>query len=262
MRASLGATRYHSGRPALRGAVISFLPMHLERILHSQGFGTRRTCRELIRAGQVQVGPAPCLDPYADFPTEAFDFVVDGESWRYREHAYLALNKPPGYECSHRPLHHPSVFSLLPQPLVTRGVQCVGRLDEDTTGLLLLTDDGPFLHALSSPRRKIAKVYEVRTRHAVDDAQIAVLLRGVLLHDAPAPVRAAACERLGEAALRLTVTEGKYHQVKRMVAAISNRVEGLKRIQIGQLKLPDDLKVGEWRWLSETDLNNLKPIEN
>ena len=258
MRASLGATRYHSGRPALRGAVISPLPMKLERILHSQGFGTRRTCRERIRAGQVQVGPAPCLDPYAEFPTEAFDFVVDGESWRYREHAYLALNKPPGYECSHRPLHHPSVFSLLPRPLVTRGVQCVGRLDEDTTGLLLLTDDGPFLHALSSPRRKIAKVYEVRTRHAVDDAQIEVLLRGVLLHDAPAPVRAAACERLSEAALRLTVTEGKYHQVKRMVAAAGNRVEALRRVAIGGLELPAEIEEGQWIWLDAAALARLR----
>jgi 16S rRNA pseudouridine516 synthase len=232
--------------------------MQLERILHSQGFGTRRTCRERIRAGQVQVDGAPCLDPHAEFSTEALDFAVDGETWRYRQHAYLALNKPAGYECSHRPLHHPSVFSLLPQPLVTRGVQCVGRLDEDTTGLLLLTDDGPFLHALSSPRRKIAKVYEVRTRHAVDDAQIAALLHGVTLHDEPAPVCAAACERLDGTALRLTITEGKYHQVKRMIAASGNRVEALRRVAIGGLELPAGVEEGQWIWLDAAALARLR----
>lgn len=237
---------------------MSPIPMQLERILYSQGFGTRRTCRERIRGGRVQAGGAPCLDPHAEFSTEAFDFVVDGETWRYREHAYLALNKPKGYECSHRPLHHPSVFSLLPRPLVTRGVQCIGRLDEDTTGLLLLTDDGPFLHALSSPRRKIAKVYEVRTRHAVDDAQIAVLLGGVMLHDEPAPVRAATCERLDGTVLRLTITEGKYHQVKRMIAAAGNRVEALRRVAIGGLELAVGVEEGQWIWLDDAALARLR----
>jgi len=252
-------TRYHFRRPAFQGAAkAANLSMQLERILHTQGFGTRRTCRELIRGGRVRVGGETCREPGAEFSTAALEFAVDGEIWRYHEHVYLALNKPAGYECSHRPLHHPSVFSLLPPPLVARGVQCVGRLDEDTTGLLLLTDDGPLLHALSSPKRKVPKVYEVRTRHGVDAAQVALLLGGVLLHDEVAPVRAAACERLGETTLRLTIIEGRYHQVKRMIAAAGNRVEGLRRVAIGGLELASGFKEGTWIWLGDEALARLR----
>lgn len=148
-----------------------------------------------------------------------------------------------------KPRHHPSVLSLLPPPLRTRGVQPVGRLDEDTTGLLLLTDDGALIHRLTSPKWHVPKVYEVGTKHPVTDEQIARLLAGVVLDDDPAPVRAAACERTGERALTLTLTEGKYHQVKRMVAATGNRVETLHRSTFGALVLPDDLAPARWRWL-------------
>ena len=137
-------------------------------------------------------------------------------------------------------------------------MQAVGRLDQDTTGLLLLSDDGKFIHRMSSPRHHVPKVYEVTAKHAVDDKQIQKLLSGVVLDDDPKPVRAAACIKTGCNTLSLTLLEGKYHQVKRMIAAISNRVEALKRIQIGRLKLPDDLAVGEWRWLSDADLTLLE----
>ena len=138
------------------------------------------------------------------------------------------------------------MLSLLPAPLRTRGVQPVGRLDEDTTGLLLLTDDGSLIRRLTSPKRHVPKVYEVGTRHPVSDEQISRLLQGVVLDDDPQPVRAAAAERTGDTALRLTLTEGKYHQVKRMVAAVGNRVETLHRSAIGQLVLPADLEPGQW----------------
>ncbi len=174
------------------------------------------------------------------------------------EFATLMLHKPAGYECSRKPMHHPSVLELLPRPLRLRGVQPVGRLDEDTTGLLLVTDDGQLNHVLSSARRKVPKIYRVTTRHAVDQDQVERLLAGVLLNDEPDPIAAAACEIAGEKLLRLTVTEGKYHQVKRMVAAAGNRVEALHREAVGELALPDDLGVGEWRWLSAVDLNRLR----
>jgi 16S rRNA pseudouridine516 synthase len=104
-------------------------------------------------------------------------------------------------------------------------VQAVGRLDQDTTGLLLLSDDGKFIHRMSSPKHHVPKVYEVLAKHPVDDKQVAKLLAGVVLDDDPKPVRAAACEKTGENRLSLTLTEGKYHQVKRMIAAVGNRVE-------------------------------------
>jgi len=110
---------------------------------------------------------------------------------------------------------------------------------------------------MSSPKHKVPKVYEVTCKHPVSDEQIAHILQGVQLVDEDAPIAALACERITENIIHMTLAEGKYHQVKRMVAAISNRVEGLKRIQIGELKLPEDLKVGEWRWLTTDDMLKL-----
>ena len=231
--------------------------MQLERILQRQGFGTRKACRALIRSGRIGLDGQTCDDPFVDLATEDLYFTVNDQVWRYREQAYLMLHKPPGYECSRSPKHHPSVLSLLPEPLVTRGVQPVGRLDEDTTGLLLLSDDGHFIHQLTSPKHKVAKVYEVTTKHPVNDDQIATLLAGVQLNDELAPIAAAASVRLSEHRLRLTLTEGKYHQVKRMLAAAGNRVEALQRVAIGGLVLPDDLPPGEWRWLEAAELGKL-----
>ncbi len=231
--------------------------MQLERILQSQGFGTRKDCRALIRHGRVAVAGTPCADPFAEFDTDGLAFQVDGASWHYRQHVYLMLNKPAGHECSRSPRHHPSVLSLLPAPLQRRAVQTVGRLDADTTGLLLLSDDGRFIHRLTAPKHRVPKVYQVTARHALTDAQIAALLAGVSLRDEPAPVAAAACQRVSANVIRLTLTSGKYHQVKRMLAAVGNRVEGLHRLAIGGLSLPDAVPAGGWHWLEADDLSRL-----
>ncbi|MEO8418026.1 MAG: 16S rRNA pseudouridine(516) synthase [Methylophilaceae bacterium] len=228
--------------------------MQIERVLHSQGFGSRKACRVMVRHHEVTVNDAECNDPFAEFDTAHLNFTVRGEPWQYHEKAYLMMHKPANYECSHKTQHHPSIFSLLPPPLLERGVQCIGRLDEDTTGLILLSDDGQFIHRMSSPKWKVPKVYEVTAKHAVDAAQVAELLKGVQLVDEPAPIAALACTQISEQVIHLTLAEGKYHQVKRMLAAISNRVEGLKRIRIGELNLPHDLAAGQWRWLDETAL--------
>jgi 16S rRNA pseudouridine516 synthase len=230
--------------------------MDLESILFTQGFGSRRQCRALIAAGRVSVDGAACTDPNADLPSDGLVFEVEGEPWLYRERAYLMLNKPAGYECSREPQHHLSVFSLLPAQLAMRGVQCVGRLDEDTTGLLLLSDDGRFVHAYTSPKRKVPKTYLATTRHPLDDAQLTALREGVLLHGESKPIAAAALAR-GDRQLELTVNEGKYHQVKRMIAAAGNRCEALHRERIGELALPATLAPGAWRWLDESDLRAL-----
>ncbi|NMG74651.1 16S rRNA pseudouridine(516) synthase [Aromatoleum diolicum] len=231
--------------------------MQIERILHSQGFGSRKVCRNLIHAGRVSIDGRVLKNPAADFAPAGLDFAVDGKTWRYREKVFLMLHKPAGYECSHQTQFHSPVFALLPEALANRGVQCIGRLDQDTTGLLLLSDDGQFIHVWSSGKKRVPKVYDVTTRHPVDDALIASLLTGVQLHDEPAPIAAAACRQTGERSLSLTITEGKYHQVKRMIAAAGNRVEALHRSRIGGLSLPDDLACGTWRWLEEADLAQL-----
>lgn len=236
------------------GATIS-----LERILSKQGFGTRKQCRLMIINEEITVYGALCDDPDAEFALENLTFTVQGESWDYREKSYLMLHKPSNYECSHKTQHHPTIYSLLPHPLVVRDVQCIGRLDEDTTGLILISDDGQFIHRMSSPKHGVPKVYEVTCKHPIVEANIHALLSGVKLIDEAETIAALAVKQISTNIIHMTLAEGKYHQVKRMIAAISNRVEGLKRIQIGQLKLPDDLKVGEWRWLNAEDLTKLKP---
>ena len=232
--------------------------MNLESILFSQGFGSRRQCRALIRDARVAVRGEICTDPLASFDTDALAFTVDGEAWTFRERAYLVLHKPAGYECSRDPQHHLSVFHLLPPQFAARGVQCVGRLDQDTTGLLLLSDDGQFVHALTSPKRKVPKLYVATTRHPLDDAQLHALRTGVLLHGEREPSVALGAHARGERELELTVLEGKYHQVKRMVAAAGNRVEALHRERIGGLVLPPGLAPGAWQWLDAEQLASLR----
>ena len=234
--------------------------MQLERILHSQGFGSRKRCRLLCRDGRVEVNGTRCDDPFVEVTTDALFFSVDGEPWEYHEKAYLMLNKPAGYECSQKPSHHPGVYALLPSPLRERGVQCIGRLDEDTSGLLLFSDDGQFIHRMASPRWKVPKVYEVTTRHAVEAELVAALIAGVQLNDEAAPLAALACEKVAAHVLHLTLGEGKYHQVKRMVAAAGNRVDALRRIAIGGLALPEDLASGQWRWLGVEDRAALQAV--
>ena len=250
--------------------------MQLQDILYSQGFGTRRVCAGLVQQGHVEVyetadaqQAARQMQSAADYDPVGLRFKVQGVDWHYCEHAYLMLHKPAGTECSQKPSTWPSIYTLLPAPLRQRpqksavqGVQAVGRLDQDTTGLLLLSDDGHFIHRMSSPKKHVPKVYDLTLKHPADGKQVAKLLEGVVLDDDPKPVRAAACvvtdvdgERLH---MQLTLTEGKYHQVKRMLAAVGNRVEALHRSRIGDLALPPDLPPGQWRWLGEAELQLLR----
>ena len=238
--------------------------MNLQDILFSQGFGTRRVCAGLVQQGLVTVAGRLCQDTLAEFETTGLQFTVQGKAWPFHERAYLMLHKPAGYECSQKPGMYPSIYTLLPAPLRMRGggaaagVQAVGRLDQDTTGLLLMSDDGKFIHRMSSPRHHVPKVYEVTTKHPLDAEQVRKLLAGVVLDDDPRPVRAAACTQTGSHTLDLTLTEGKYHQVKRMLAAAGNRVESLHRSRIGALDLPADLPPGQWRWLQAHEVELLQ----
>jgi len=232
--------------------------MKLYRALQSQGFGSRKGSMARVRAGAVAVNGVVCDDPETEVDPAALELTLDGVTWTYREKAYVLMHKPSGYECSHHPSHHPSVFSLLPPPLLQRGVQCVGRLDQDTTGLLLFSDDGQFIHRMISPKKGIAKVYRATCAEPVTDAMLEALRTGVELNDEPTPIAALACDRLDAATLRLTLAEGKYHKVKRMIAATGNRVETLHREAIGSHALPADLPPGGWRWLEAADLQQLE----
>lgn len=247
--------------------------MQLQDILYQQGFGVRRVCCGLVQQGHVLVWPsqggdAPqrVTDAAQEFDPQGLRLRVQGLDWVCRNPAYVMLNKPAGTECSQRPSAWPSVYTLLPAPLRQRpvkgsmaGVQAVGRLDQDTTGLLLLSDDGQFIHRMASPRKHVPKVYRVTVRHPVTSAMVRQLLDGVVLDDDPLPVRAAACEVFDSHTLDLTLTAGKYHQVKRMMAAVGNRVNALHRWKIGPLVLPADLLPGQWRWLTVDEVAALMP---
>ena len=242
--------------------------MKLQHILYSQGFGTRRECVALIERGAVSINNTVQSRADAEFVTDGLTLTVDGALWPFHAQAYLMLNKPAGFECSHKPQQWPSVYELLPMPLRLRptktsvaGVQAVGRLDQNTTGLLILSDDGQFIHRMASPKHHVPKVYVVTSKHALDDAVVNALLTGVVLNDDPQPVAALACERIADRVLTLTLTEGKYHQVKRMLAAVGNRVEALHRAQVGQLALDTNLQPGQWRWLSAADLAMLRAAD-
>lgn len=226
--------------------------LSLDRVLQSQGFGTRKYCRELIAAGEVSIAGLTLLDSQASVETNGLEFNVFGEPHRYREHLYIALNKPANFECSRKPSHHPGVLSLLPEQFIRRDVQPVGRLDHDTTGLLLMSDDGAFIHAQSSPKRHIPKVYVATTHDPVSAQLVTQLLEGVKLHDEPVPLAAATCRMLDTHQLEIVLEQGKYHQVKRMLAAAGNHCTALRRTGIGGLKLDTlGLAEGEWCYLDE-----------
>jgi 16S rRNA pseudouridine516 synthase len=232
----------------------------LDRILQSQGFGTRKGCRQLIANGDMTISGETVTDYRASHETNGLEFTIFGEPWIYREHVYIALNKPAGFECSRKTSHHPGVLTLLPEQFTWRDVQPVGRLDHDTTGLLLMSDDGPFIHAQSSPKRHVPKIYIATTHDPVTPELIAHLLSGVKLHDEPAPLAAMSCRALDAHRLEIVLEQGKYHQVKRMLAAAGNHCSALQRSAIGLLTLESlGLKEGEWRYLDEAQRALLAP---
>lgn len=233
--------------------------LSLDRVLQSQGIGTRKWCRQLIADGEVAIGGVAVTDYRTSVDTDGLKFTLFGDEWVYREHVYIALNKPRDIECSRKPSHHPSVISLLPEELGWREVQAIGRLDHDTTGLLLLTDDGAFNHAMSSPKRHVPKRYLATTAEPVTAELIERLLAGVQLHDEPEPLAALECAQSGTHQLEMVLAQGKYHQVKRMLAAAGNHCAALERTTIGGLTLASlNLAEGEWCYLEAEQLALLK----
>ncbi|PAS95948.1 MAG: 16S rRNA pseudouridine(516) synthase [Candidatus Dactylopiibacterium carminicum] len=227
--------------------------MQLDKILQSQGFGSRKECRKLVRDGEVKIKGEVVTDPFIELDENGLVFEIGEWEWEYTEKVYVALCKPEGYECSQKPKHHESVYHLLPEPLVARGVQSVGRLDVDTTGLLLFSDDGQFIHAIAHAKKQVTKGYRAITAQPVEDAQIEALLAGVQLIDEPEPIAALSARKTGERELELVIDHGKYHLVKRMIAAAGNHVERLHRFAVGQLSLEDgslpELEPTDWCYL-------------
>lgn len=231
--------------------------MFLEKMLQSQGFGSRKYCQQLIKNGAIEINSEVITNPKQKLELTDLVFLVYGHEYTYREHVYIALNKPKGYECSHQATHHFSVFELFDEVLLNRGLQCVGRLDQDTTGLLLLTDDGQYLQALTHPKKHVPKVYQMHTADAVTTAQVEQLEHGVELRNESGMFAATDVKILAEHQLEMTVHQGVYHQVKRMLAVVGNKVEQLHRAKVGQLSL-DGLAEGEWMYLTSEQIEQSK----
>ncbi len=231
--------------------------MLLEKILQSQGFGSRKHCQHLIKSGAVQIDGQVITDVKFKIAEQQLKFQVFAQQYQYREKVYLALHKPQDYECSHQATHHFSVFDLMDELLLNRGVQCIGRLDQDTTGILLLTDDGQFLQALTHPKKHVPKVYIVETADPISPIQIEQLLQGVELRNEKGIYAASQAEKLAENKLSLTIHQGVYHQVKRMLAAVGNKVITLHRQQVGLLDL-GQLEQGQYVYLNEQQIQAAK----
>ncbi|TCB57351.1 pseudouridine synthase [Acinetobacter terrestris] len=231
--------------------------MFLEKMLQSQGFGSRKHCQQLIKNAAIAIQGEVITNAKHKLDLNHLSFSVYGEHFEYREKVYIALNKPQDYECSHQATHHFSVFDLFDDVLMNRGLQCVGRLDQDTSGLLLLTDDGQFLQALTHPKKHVAKVYRMQTADPVTEQQIQQLQQGVELRNESGVFAATDVIQLAENELQLTIHQGVYHQVKRMLAAVGNKVERLHRQQIGALALPE-LEQGKWIYLDEQQVELAK----
>jgi 16S rRNA pseudouridine516 synthase len=221
----------------------------IDQLLASLGYGTRSEVRELIQAGRISVAGAPEKDPGRH--AEAADVTLDGSPLDHPGRLLLALNKPAGRVCSHDSAEGPSVYGLLPERWQRRNppVTSIGRLDKETTGLLLLTDLSSLVHRLTSPKHKVAKVYRATVDRDLPAGLEAVFSSGQLvLPGETKPCAPAAVRRIGERMAEVDLTEGRYHQVRRMFASQGCSVLELQRVRIGKLDL-GDLALGSWKEL-------------
>lgn len=231
--------------------------MKLVKLLANLGYGSRREVQRLIRAGAVTDADGNALAENSTTPHEEIFFR--GEALDPEFPLTIMLNKPDGYTCS---ADDPgsTVYDLLPERFAHRnpGLNCIGRLDKDTTGLLLMTDDGKLLHKIIHPKSACHKVYHATLARPLEGHEGALFGSGTLmLNGETKALLPAQFEKIGECEALVTLHEGRYHQVRRMFAAAGNHVTALKRISIGGLQLPQDLEEGDWRALSAEELGRL-----
>ena len=228
----------------------------LDRILSEAGVASRKELRAIIRAGRVTVDGALVTDEARKFDETAACITVDGRPVRLRAPILLMLHKPAGYLTAADDPRAKTVMELIPEVYRKFGVMPVGRLDKDTEGLLVITSDGQLAHRIISPRHEVGKVYYARLDGELTDEDVAALEAGIHIRDADGEfdARPAKLRRDGGDAAYIRVTEGKYHQVKRMFAARGKHVVYLKRMAIGSLALDPELKPGEWRELTDDEV--------
>jgi 16S rRNA pseudouridine516 synthase len=231
--------------------------MKLVKLLANLGYGSRKEVEKLLRSGAVTNAGGVSYKHKDDADPE--DVRVTGESLDPGFPLVIVLNKPEGFTCSTEDPGD-TIYDLLPPRFSKRnpGLNPVGRLDKDTTGMLLMTDDGKFLHQVIHPKSACLKVYHVWLDRPLNGNEGEIFSSGeMLLESESKPLLPAGLEVIGEKEALVTLHEGRYHQVRRMFAATGNHVLALKRISIGNLKLPEDLEEGEWRTVSKEEIEML-----
>lgn len=230
--------------------------MRLDKYLSIAGMGSRKDVKKIIRQKRVKINGAVSVDDDVHIDPYTDQIWVDDQILEVVLDVYIMLNKPQGVVSATSDELHKTVLECIEYTLPP-GCFPVGRLDIDTEGLLLITNDGELSHRLLSPKRKVDKVYYVECRDIIDDNTVEKLQSGVDIDDETLTLPAQV-EMLSEISMNLTIREGRYHQVKRMLSACGNHVTYLKRIKMGPLSLDDDLALGSWRFLSETEVEQLK----
>ncbi len=226
----------------------------LERVLSKAGVGSRSEARKWIGAGRVKVNGRVEGDPNRWVDLERDEITFDDKPLAQAEATYLLLHKPTGYLTTYRdPEGRKTIYDLLPDR--DRYLFPVGRLDMDTSGLLILTNDTAFAERLTNPEYHVPKTYRVKASRALSDAQLEELRNGIELRDGP--TRPAIVNRIGAATFEITITEGRNRQVRRMVEALDAKVEKLARIAIGELTI-GELEVGQTRALTSDELAKLR----
>lgn len=222
------------------------MPKRLDFIISNACGMSRSEIKTAIRRGFVCVNGNVVRDPSAQ-TEESAEIVLNGKKLDTTQNVYCVINKPDGYVCSNE--GDDSVLKLIKEPLYRKDVFTVGRLDKDTTGLLIITNDGTFAHSITAPKRKIEKTYRAVVAREVTEDDVARFAEGI------EPFAPAKLKKDGSNAAFVTVTEGQFHEVKRLFAAVGNEVIELQRISIGKFRLPSDLAIGDARALTEEEKN-------
>lgn len=234
--------------------------MRLDKFLAHMGFGTRKEVKELIKSKAIQVNDVIVKDSSMHVKEHVDKVSVYGEEIEYKEFIYLMLNKPAGVVSATEDTRDRTVIDLLEDDVRHFQPYPVGRLDKDTVGLLLLTNDGALTHRLLSPNKNVPKLYYAEVEGIVDESDVQAFLEGVILDDGykTKPGILTILSRGPVSEIELTITEGKFHQVKRMFESVGKKVVFLKRLSMGQLKLDESLKQGDYRELTEEELEGLQ----
>ena len=231
----------------------------LDKVISNYTEYSRSDVKKLLRNKKVKVNGEVIRDYDYKVDKETDEILVDDIKLEIIDNIYIALNKPEGYISATEDRDCKTVLDLIKENVIRSKIFPVGRLDKDTTGLIILTSDGKFSHDIVSPKKHVDKVYEATLDVPVTDKMIKDFEKGVMLGDEKC--LPAKLEILSSNVGRVTLREGKYHQVKRMFEAFGAKVVKLNRIQIGNYALPEDLKLGEYKFLNEDDILKLKGEE-